>query len=197
MERKTLQDTAAHSPYLQGLWPIPLGLTIMVAGMTNLQAAPSGLALLGLAGGGLLLAAAVAAGIARHYRNHYGQVTPTTNRRARYAVAALAWVGVLFVASSHALWSPSPSISLFTSAFALATLALYAILVGIRPHHAILWGAILAAGLLPIWGGLGADRDALAMFPLGGALVVTGLLDQRLLARDLRGVRPVLEPAGD
>ena len=197
MERQALHDTAAYYPYLQGLWAIPLGLTIMVAGMTNLQAAPSGLALLGLAGGGLLLAAAAAGLIARHYRNTHGRVTPTTSRRARYGAAVIAWVGVLFVASNHALWSPSPSISLFTSAFALATLAFYAILVGIRPHHAILWGAIFAAGLLPIWGGLGADRDALAMFPLGGALVVTGLLDQRLLARDLRGVRPVLEPAGD
>ena len=39
------------------------------------------------------------------------------------------------------------------------------------------------AGLLPIWGGLGADRDPLAMIPLGLATMVSGLLDQRVLAR--------------
>ena len=41
------------------------------------------------------------------------------------------------------------------------------------------------AGLLPIWGGLGVDRDALAMIPLGLAAIVSGLLDQRVLARSL------------
>ena len=47
------------------------------------------------------------------------------------------------------------------------------------------------AGLLPIWGGLGVDRDPLAMIPLGLAAMVSGLLDQRVLARSL----PV--PTGD
>jgi hypothetical protein len=41
------------------------------------------------------------------------------------------------------------------------------------------------AGLLPIWGGLGVDRDPLAMIPLGLATMVSGLLDQRVLARSL------------
>ena len=47
------------------------------------------------------------------------------------------------------------------------------------------------AGLLPIWGGLGVDRDALAMIPLGLAAMLSGLLDQRVLARSLA------MPAGD
>ncbi|MEA2353873.1 MAG: hypothetical protein QOD61_2 [Solirubrobacteraceae bacterium] len=59
----------------------------------------------------------------------------------------------------------------------------YAILVGLRAHHVVIWGSVLAAGLLPIWGGLGADRDALAMLPLGVALIASGLLDHRLLVR--------------
>lgn len=34
-------------------------------------------------------------------------------------------------------------------------------------------------------GDLGLDRDAVAMFPLGVALITSGLLDQRLLVRSL------------
>ena len=71
------------------------------------------------------------------------------------------------------------------SAFALATLTYYAILVGLRPHHVIIWGAVFVAGLLPIWGGLGADRDPVAMILLGLVAMVSGLLDQRVLARSL------------
>jgi hypothetical protein len=82
-------------------------------------------------------------------------------------------------------WSPDGPQCIYASAFALATLAYYAILVGLRPHHLVIWGAVLVAGLLPIWGGLGVDRDPLAMIPLGRATMVSGLLDQRVLARSL------------
>ncbi len=34
-------------------------------------------------------------------------------------------------------------------------------------------------------GGLGVDRDPLAMIPLGIATIISGLLDQRVLARSL------------
>ena len=82
-------------------------------------------------------------------------------------------------------WSPDGPQCIYASAFALATLAYYAILVGLRPHHLVIWGAVFVAGLLPIWGGLGVDRDALAMIPLGIAAMLSGLLDQRVLARSL------------
>jgi hypothetical protein len=102
----------------------------------------------------------------------------------RHFLAVLAWAAVLFVgANKHLLWSPDSSICIFASAFALATLAYYALLVGVRRHHLVIWGTVLVVGLLPIWGGLGDNRDAWAMFPLGIALIASGLLDQRLLAR--------------
>jgi multisubunit Na+/H+ antiporter MnhB subunit len=122
--------------------------------------------------------------IARYYRDHYGRVTPTRSRQIRHAAAVAAWIVVLSVgANRHLLYSPDGALCVFAAAFALATLAYYAILVGLRRHHVVIWGAVLVAGLLPIWGGLGGDRDAVAMFPLGVALIASGLLDQRLLAR--------------
>lgn len=67
-------------------------------------------------------------------------------------------------------------------AFALATLTYYAILMGLRIHHVVIWGAVVVAGLLPIWANLGPDRDPVAMMLLGVVLMISGILDQRFLA---------------
>ena len=184
MERRALESTAANYPYLQGLWTVPMGIAMVVTGISNLQRRPSGPVMLGILGGGLVLCLVAALLITRYYRNTYGTVTPTRSRHVRNAVAIVAWVAVLFVgANKYLLWSPDSTVCVYAAAFALATLAYYAILVGLRAHHVVIWGLVLAAALLPIWGGLGADRDAVAMFPLAAALIASGLLDQRLLAR--------------
>jgi hypothetical protein len=184
MDRKALESAAANYPYLQGLWAIPMGFMLPLAGLTNLKSGPSGLWLLGIFGSGVLLCGVASLFIASYYRDNYGKVTPTKSRYVRHVLAVVAWAAVLFVgANKYLLWSPDSPRCIYASAFALATLAYYAILVGLRPHHGVIWGAVLVAGLLPIWGGLGSNRDAWAMFPLGIALIASGLLDQRLLAR--------------
>jgi hypothetical protein len=186
MERRQLESAAANYPYLQGLWTIPLGIGIIVAGISNLQSRPTGIGAVALVLGGLAIAGAAALMIGRYYHDHYGSVTPTRDRTIRQAVAIVAWIAILFIGANQALfWSPDGPQCIYASAFALATLAYYAILVGLRPHHLIIWGAVFVAGLLPIWGGLGVDRDPLAMIPLGLAAMVSGLLDQRVLARSL------------
>lgn len=187
MERRQLEATAADYPYLQGLWAIPLGIGIIVAGISNLQNRPSEPIVLGIVIGGLMIAGVAMLLIGRYYREHYGTVTPTRDRYIRQAVAIVAWIAILFFGANQALfWSPDGPQVIYASAFALATLGYYAILVGLRPHHVIIWGAVFAAGLLPIWGGLGVDRDPLAMIPLGLLLMLSGVLDQRLLARSIR-----------
>ena len=192
MERRHLESAAADYPYLQGLWTIPLGIGIIVAGVSNLQSRPTGFGAMALILGGLAIAGAATLMIGRYYRDHYGTVTPTRERTIRQAVAIVAWIAILFIGANQALfWSPDGPQCIYASAFALATLAYYAILVGLRPHHLVIWGAVFAAGLLPIWGGLGADRDPLAMIPLELAAMLSGLLDQRLLARSFA------MPAGD
>lgn len=184
MERKPLESAAANYPYLQGLWAIPFGFVIVLAGISNLQHRPGGSLMLGILAGGLLLSLVASLLIARYYRHNYGKVTPTRARHVRQAAALVAWVVVLFVGGSKFLfWSLHSPVCVFAAAFALAMLVYYAILVGLRAHHVVIWGSVLVAALLPIWGGLGLDRDALAMFPLGVALIASGLLDQRLLVR--------------
>jgi hypothetical protein len=184
MERRTLESTAAYYPYLQGLWAIPFGLGTILTGISNLQDRPGEPIMLAILIGGLGLVLLVTLAIARYYRERYGSVTPTRDRLIRQGIAVVAWVAVLFVgANQYLLWSPDSAMCIYGSAFALATLAYYAILVGLRPHHIVIWGVVFAAGLLPIWGTLGVDRDPLAMIPLGLALILSGILDQRLLAR--------------
>jgi hypothetical protein len=186
MERRTLESSAANYPYLRGLWAIPLGFMIIIAGISNLQRTPTGAVMLGIVGGGLMLCLVASLLITRYYQENYGEVTPTKGRQVRNAIALVAWVVVLFVGGSKYLfWSPDSSICVYAVAFALATLTYYAILVGLRTHHFVIWGSVAVAGLLPIWGGLGLDRDPVAMLLLGVTLMVSGFFDQRLLARTL------------
>jgi hypothetical protein len=187
MERKALGAAVANYPYLQGLWAIPFGIGMVVAGVSNLQHRPSGPVLLGVFGGGLALCAVAALLITRHYRGNYGTVTPTRTRQLRHGVAIVAWAVVLFVgANRYLLWSPDSAVCVYAAAFAVATLVYYAVLVGLRTHHLVIWGLVFVAALLPVWGRLGADRDAVAMFPLAAALIASGLFDQRRLARSFR-----------
>lgn len=193
MERKALESAAANYPYLQGLWVIPMGVFTILRGISNLQRRPAWPLMFGIFVVGLALTLLASLFIVRYYRANYGEVKPTRGRHVRQAVAAVAWVYVVIVGANRfllssldlpiLLWSLDSPICVYAAAFSLATLAYYAILVGLRAHHIVIWGSMLVAGLLPIWGGLGADRDAVAMFPLGVALIASGLLDQRLLVR--------------
>ena len=192
MERQRLTDLAANYPYLQGLWALPLGLTIIVAGISNLDRRPDGFPLLMLIGSGLVVAAAASWLIARYYRETYGEVKPTRDRQVRNAVAVIAWIVVLFVGASKFLfWRLDSPICVYLAAFALATLTYYAILVGVRTHHLVIWGTLVVVSLLPIWGGLGVDRDPIAMMIAGVALMISGLFDQRLLGRALASPSPL------
>jgi hypothetical protein len=73
-------------------------------------------------------------------------------------------------------------VSAFAAAFALAMLAWFAICVGLRMRHLIIWGALLVAGLLPVWGAL-ADKISVAWLPIGVATIAAGILDHRALVR--------------
>jgi hypothetical protein len=190
MDRKHLESTAASYPYLQGLWVIPLGFMIIFAGISNFEERPSVPLLIGIFA--VFVAASLLAVrlIERHYRNHHGEVTPSAASRRKNVIAFVAWVVVLFIGANRFLfWSPDSRYCVFAVAFALATLVYYAILTGPRVHHVAIWGAIAVAGLLPIWGGLGEDRDPVAMMILGAGLIASGLLDQRFLGRALDAAR--------
>jgi hypothetical protein len=163
---------------------------IIFAGISNLEERPTTPLLIGIFAVFVAVSLLVSRLIERHYRTHHGEVTPSATSRRKNVIAFVAWVAVLFIGANRFLfWSPDSRYCVFAVALALATFAYYAILTGPRMHHIAIWGAIAVAGLLPIWGGLGEDRDPVAMVILGVGLIASGLLDQRFLVRSLDAAR--------
>jgi 4-hydroxybenzoate polyprenyltransferase len=141
----------------------------------------------------VFLACVLAAGLAglaitRYYSERYGRVTPSTRQQVRVSAAVsigvALMVGVGFLARSRASWSLDLPVNPTAASFALFVLTYYALAVGLRAHHTIIWGSVLVTGLLPAWGGLGlSDTDNIGLVIAGVAAIVTGIFDHRLLVR--------------
>ena len=57
----------------------------------------------------------------------------------------------------------------------------YAIGVGLKAHHVVIWGALLLAGALPVW--TGADPSNIGLVMAGVAVMLSGIFDHRLFVR--------------
>jgi hypothetical protein len=180
MERKDLESAAANVTYLRGLLAIPLGVLFILTGLGNLGWGPLGNPWVFLAA--LLVLAATYLGLNRYYNDHYGRVTPSRGRQVRSTVASLMLFGAGLVGGSILDYRLDLPVSLFAAVFALAMLAWFAITIGPRAHHLIIWGALLVAGLLPVWGAL-SDRLSVAWLPIGVATITAGIFDHRALVR--------------
>jgi hypothetical protein len=180
MERKDLESAAADVTYLRGLLAIPLGMLFILTGLGNLRWDPLVNPWVFL--GALLVLAAAYLAINRYYNDHYGRVTRSTRQQVRYTIASFLLFGAGLVGGSILdFWLDLP-VSLFAVVFALAMLAWFAITVGLRAHHLIIWGALLVAGLLPVWGDL-PDKVSVAWLPIGVATITAGIFDHRALVR--------------
>ena len=65
--------------------------------------------------------------------------------------------------------------------FALVMLISYAIGVGLKAHHLIIWGGLLVVGALPVWNG--ADPSNTGLVLAGVAIMLSGIFDHRLFVR--------------
>jgi hypothetical protein len=180
MERKELEAAAAQVTYLRGLLAIPIGMLFIITGLGNLGWGPLGNPLVFL--GFLLVLAAAWLGINRYYNDHYGRVTRSHRQQLRYTIASFILFPAAIVGGPILDASVDLPVSAFAAAFALAMLAWFAICVGLRMRHLIIWGALLVAGLLPVWGAL-ADKISVAWLPIGVATIAAGILDHRALVR--------------
>jgi hypothetical protein len=183
MERTTLETAAAKYSYLRGLLAIPLGLLFILAALGNWQVGP-----LRHAWTFLVVALAIGAAclpIARYYNEHYGRLSPSTRQEVRGAVAVAAAlatiIGVSLLLRSRADWSLDLPVNAVAVSFALVMLISYAIGTGVQPHHAIIWGALLVAGAVPVW--TGPDPSNIGLLLAGVAVMVNGVLDHRLFVR--------------
>jgi hypothetical protein len=183
VERKELETTAATNAHLRGLMTVPLGLLMVLAALGNWQVGPLRHAWVFIACAVTLAAAAGL--VARYYNEHYGRVRASSKQQKKTAlsvvVAPVLVIGLSTLLSSNASWSLDLPLNPVAITLALVMLMTYALTVGVRTHHAMIFGALLLAGLLPVWT---SDEAAnVGLLAAGVAVIVAGLLDHRLLVR--------------
>jgi hypothetical protein len=192
MDRAQLRSTAAVYPYLRGLFSIPTGLLFVLAALGNWSWGPLSNDWVFVAAAGAIGASALV--VSRYYGEHFGRVTPTRRQQRRSAVAAAAGIAIMVGAPlllrSRAAWSLDLPVNPIPAAFGVLMLVYYAAVVGLRAHHVLIWGAIVVAGLLPVW--TGADPSNVGLVMAGAAAIVNGVLDHVVL---LRGFAPPASPA--
>jgi hypothetical protein len=186
MQRKALETAAANYSYLRGLFYLPGGLLCILAALGNWEvgplrhawAFPVGVAVIG----------ALCLPIARYYNENFGRVNPSTRQQVRGGVAVLLGVAVVIGGSlllrSRAGWSLDLPVNAVAITFAIVMLVSYAIGVGLKMHHVIIWGTLLVVGSVPVWNG--ADPSNIGLVLAGVALMVNGVFDHRLLVRSFR-----------
>lgn len=180
MERRELEAAAARGTYLRGLLALPLGLLFLMTGIGNLGWTPLRNPLVFL--GCLLALAGLAVGISRYYNVHYGQVRLLREQQVRFTVVSFVCFGVPMVAGALLDFRLDLPMSVFDVLFGAGMLVWFAICVGLRGDHIVVWGALIVVGLLPVWGGFD-DRASVGWLPIGIATVIGGLLDHRALTR--------------
>jgi hypothetical protein len=159
------------------LFAVPAGVLLILAALVNWGVGPLW----------AFPVAAVVAGaayllIARYYRENYGRFRPSARQQVRGAVAvvigAAVFGGSLLLLRSRAGWSLDLPVNAIAISFALFTLISYAIGVGLKAHHVIIWGALLVVGAVPVWNG--ADPGNIGLVLAGVAVMVSGVFDHRL-----------------
>jgi hypothetical protein len=184
MQRTELEAAVAENSHLRGLFAVPLAALMLLAALGNWEVGPLRHAWVFVVCAVLIAAACLP--IARFYNEHYGRVTPSKRQQTRAALAIVLClpivIGGSLLLSSRASWSLDLPVNPTAISFALVMLVTYAMSVGLRAHHAVVFGALLVVGLVPVWERAGeSGNTGLALAAV--AVAVAGLLDHRLLVR--------------
>ncbi|MEA2190060.1 MAG: hypothetical protein QOI73_181 [Solirubrobacteraceae bacterium] len=183
MERKTLETAAANYSYLRGLLFIPAGALMILAALGNWEVGPLRHAWVFVA----LMVALLLPGlpISRYYNEHYGRLTPSMRQQLRAALGIPIGLAVVIGGSlllrSRAGWSLDLPVNATAVTLAAIMLITYALGVGLKTHHVVIWGALLVAGALPVW--TGADPSNIGLVMAGVAVMLSGIFDHRLFVR--------------
>jgi hypothetical protein len=180
MDRNTLIAAGPTYTYLRGLLAVPIGAAFLLAGATFQEWGPFGSQWVFWAG--VLACLAVGLLIDRWYRQNYGRATPPLQARIKDAAWTLfGIVAVIGFATLDSIFELP--VNGYALAYALMMFGYIATTIGFKLRHAIVWGALAVAALLPIWNG--ADDVAMGLFPMGIATVIGGLLDHSAFVANL------------
>jgi hypothetical protein len=179
MEREQLESLAAGNHYLRGLLAVPVALVLMSSALGNMEwgvfrhfwVVPACWA----------ASAALYAVLLRWYNEAYGRAVPKMGVRGAVGVVAAVVVMGGGPALVQILDLPLNGIAL---AWAVVALVYYQRVVGVRPHHVAIWGAVLVVALIPVWGDPRTTNTSnVGMLLVALAAVLTGIFDHRLLVR--------------
>lgn len=192
MERRSLESAVANYSHMRGLFAIPAGILMILAGITNME----------WLGTWAFWGAALAAGVAwlwitRYYIGKYGRITPSTRTQVKAGVVTV--INVAMINGGVRLdWALDLPVNGTSAAFALIMLFSYAIGRVLRTHHVIIFGVLLVAGLLPVWGGVGGDlKINVGLMLMGVTTIVTGIFDNGALKRAFEPVENLELGNGD
>jgi len=184
MERTKLEAAVAENSHLRGLFALPLAGLMILSALGNWELGPLRQSWFFVACA--LLIGATCLPISRYYNEHYGRVTPSKRQQTRAALTVVIClplvIGGSLLLSSRASWSLDLPVNPTAISFALVMLVTYAMSVGLRAHHTVVFGALLVVGLLPVWERAGESGNA-GLALAGVAVAVAGVLDHRLLVR--------------
>ena len=184
MERRDMTTAAAENAYFRGLFGVVGGLLLILSALGNAGWGPFEHDLAFFVGLGVLGVAALA--LNQYYNDRYGRSRPTMRHHRRMAVAMFVGAPAVFLGSlllsSRASWSLNLPLNTIAISMALITLTVIAATVSLRAHHLVIFGALLAAGLLPVWEREGMSGNT-GLWMAGVAFILNGVLDHRLLIR--------------
>ena len=198
MQRRELETAAANYSYLRGLLYIPLGGLFVLAALGNWQVGPLRHAWV-VPPRGARPSRPSPLAINRYYNESYGRLTPSTAQQVRAGIGLVLAVALMLggatLLRSHASWSLDLPVNAIAVCFALVMLVSYAIGVGLRAHHVVIWGTVLVAGALPVWDG--PDPSNIGLAARGAGVIVTGVFDHRLFVRTFGPRRAIDYENGD
>ncbi|MEV7396009.1 hypothetical protein [Aeromicrobium sp. NPDC092404] len=184
MQHSDVTTAVAENSHFRGLFGVVGGCLLILSALGNSAWGPfehpaafvAGVVVLGLA----------AWGLNSHYNSRYGWSRPTGRHHRRMAVAMFVGAPAIFfgslLLSSRASWSLDLPLNTIAISMALIMLMVGAATVGVRTHHVVVYGTLLVAGLLPVWEREGMSGNT-GLWMAGIALIISGLLDHRLLVR--------------
>jgi hypothetical protein len=183
MQPDDLRTAPANYAYLRGLLLVPGGLLILLAALGNWKVWPFANTAAFLAAVAALGAAGAA--IQYDYNKHYGRLHLSGAQQLRATGGVVAGVAIVTVGSlllrSRASFSLDLPVNALAVTLAAVMLITYAVGVGIKAHHLLIWGAVLLVGALPVWHG--GDPSNIGLTIVAGATVVDGLFNHRLFIK--------------
>jgi hypothetical protein len=179
LERKRLEAAAAANHYLRGLVALPLGMVLVASALGNMEWGP--FRHLWVVPVSWLVAGAAYLLITHAYNDNYGRVTPKTEPRT---VAGTVLAVVVMIGGPVLVQALDLPVNGLGIAWGVVGLGYYVVTVGLRPHQVVIWGLVLVASLVPLWGDPSTtDTLNVGLLIVGVAMVATGILDHRLLVR--------------